>query len=490
MVGVIFFIASGLAFLSVSLVLPVVLSLIFPNDLPVGNLLVVTILGLFLSALILVSISGRKKGMNRVQSLLAVVLLWIVIPCAAAIPFAVTGTENPVNALFEAFSGITTTGASVHNSATELPLPMRLWRSQLEWIGGFMILVCVLHILAPAEIGGLPRAGGRFVRGERELTENLDIGRLGILLLQYGVITVVITLAFLMCGISGLDSLMLAMLAISTGGFVPVDQPLDLAIGQMGVFIMAVALSVGATSLFWQRYSARDLAGLWRRNHEATWIIRIIFAIALVYAFLLYRASGSSGIMASAMSINEGLFAAASLVSTSGIETRPGVIALFPTLLVVYIVLGGASMFSTSGGIKLYRTGGMLLQARRELNLLVYPSSVSSMRIGGTLIGERSAQMAWTVFILATVVLAGTSFIFAATGAGFEASFIAATALFANAGPIYFALKPLGADPAVWPTYADFPTLAKFAAIGAMVLGRLEVLVVLAAFNFNYWINR
>ncbi len=490
MTGVIFFVAAAISFLSLALILPVGLALATSSDLATVNLSILAVLSIFASTLVLAAVSERVHGMNRVQSLLAVVVLWLLVPIVGSLPFVVTGTTPLGTALFEAYSGLTTTGATTFVNPADLPLPLRFWRSELEWIGGFFTLVCVLHILAPAGIGGMPRAGGRFVRGEQELTAHLDLVRLRSLFMQYLLITIMIALFLVLTGLDAITALMLAMLAISTGGFVPLEQPLDLAIGQGAVLVMAIGFALGATCLFWQNYSLKDFRGFVRRNQEAIWIFRIIAVLAAIYGFLLHGAAGTTGLWGAFTALNEGFFTAASLVSTSGVQTRAGVIGLLPSLLVVYIILNGASIFSTSSGIKLYRIAGMFVQARRELELLVYPSSVGTMRISGVPMDQKSARMAWTVFVLATATIVGSAFLICALDADFEAAFIASVALFSNAGPVYTALIPLGADVASWPTYADLSGLAMFGAVLTMLLGRLEVLVVLAAFNFAYWVNR
>ena len=66
----------------------------------------------------------------------------------------------------------------------------------------------------------------------------------------------------------------------------------------------------------------------------------------------------------------------------------------------------------------------------------------------------------------------------------FEAALSAAIAGFSNIGPLYGAGW---ADPATWTPYAEFDGFAKLVFIAVMILGRLEVLIVFAAFNLAYW---
>ncbi len=491
MTGMIFLVCVTLLALFISLLLPVVLATSFESpDFHTSSMAIYAALGIFIAVLVLAAIYGRHRGLTRVQSLLALVIVWITVPVAGALPFVVTGEMPFQLALFEGFSGITTTGATVFQDPNLLPLPLRFWRSQLEWFGGFLTLVSVLHVLAPAGVGGLPRAGGRHVRGERELTAHLDFMRLRLLLIQYLFVTVLIALGFIFCGIQPINALMLAMTAIATGGFVPINGSLDLALGPGGMLVMSIALALGATSFFWQTFSLRGLRETITQNRESVWILRVIGTLAVGYALLLYKGAGSNSITDLLSALNEGLFTAASVVSTAGIETRPGVIALMPSLLVVFVILCGASIFSTAGGIKFYRLAGMIAHSWRELELLIFPSAVRSVHFFGERDSEKAGRSVWAVFVLATVTICVACVLITVSGPGFEAGFIAVLALFSNAGHIYTALIPLGADPAVWPKFADFGWLGIAVSIVVMVLGRLEVVVVFAALNLAYWTNR
>ena len=56
------------------------------------------------------------------------------------------------NALFEAVSGLTATGATVLTGLDHLPPGMLLWRSILQWIGGVGILA--MFVLVLSDFGG------------------------------------------------------------------------------------------------------------------------------------------------------------------------------------------------------------------------------------------------------------------------------------------------------------------------------------------------
>ena len=80
----------------------------------------------------------------------------------------------------------------------------------------------------------------------------------------------------------------------------------------------------------------------------------------MAFAAALDRsADGASGIGDILVS---GLATGISLVTTTGFQTDAASFSVLPFTLVLFIAFVGAGTFSTAGGIKMYRVGGMLVQ--------------------------------------------------------------------------------------------------------------------------------
>ena len=62
--------------------------------------------------------------------------------------------RNPIDAYFEAMSGMTTTGASVLTDIPALNQSMAMWRQFSQWLGGMGIVVLALAILPRLRVGG------------------------------------------------------------------------------------------------------------------------------------------------------------------------------------------------------------------------------------------------------------------------------------------------------------------------------------------------
>ena len=84
-------------------------------------------------------VHGRPDYFRR-EGLAVVGLSWLVGGVAGALPYMFTGTFTSfVDALFEAVSGLTTTGSTVLSPAgiDALPMSIAFWRSFTHWLGGF-----------------------------------------------------------------------------------------------------------------------------------------------------------------------------------------------------------------------------------------------------------------------------------------------------------------------------------------------------------------
>src|SRR5882672_3261503 len=89
---------------------------------------------------------------------LVTVLFWTVLSAFGAIPLYVTdsGWHSYTDALFEAVSGLTTTGATVvPHGIDQLPPSLNYYRAQLHWLGGVGVIVLAVAVLPMLGVGGM-----------------------------------------------------------------------------------------------------------------------------------------------------------------------------------------------------------------------------------------------------------------------------------------------------------------------------------------------
>ena len=151
-----------------------------------------------------------------------------------------------------------------------------------------------------------------------------------------------------------------------------------------------------------------------------------------------------------------------------------------PVLFFFLIFVGGCAG-STSGGIKIYRFVILTQLIKSSLNELIYSKGVFLMRYGKQVVDQavfRSAMIMITTFLS---FLALITIILGAMGLDFITALSGAASALANVGPgIGDIIGPSG-------NYATLDDPEKFVLIIAMILGRLELLVVMALFMPILW---
>jgi len=491
---VIFLLAFASALFFGSLVAPILVGSAFGEREPVIRLSILASTGAFVASVTMAATLGYKHVLTPNRLLLSMVAVWMTMALIGTTPFMLVSGMPFGQALFESVSGLTTSGASTIVSRGALPQSILFWRLQLEWTGGFLTLASLFLVLSPLAIGGLPR---RAMASEwrADLSDERDGGvehlkRYMPLLAAYGGVSILVFLAYIASGADSLGAAHLTMTSISTGGFNPTDSELEAHYGSTTLTVMACVLAVAATSLFWQRYDlANPVRVIWR-NREAWWVVLLIATLTLLYLIAFNTIGALRGPGGAGTVILESFFAAASVISTSGHSIRPGVIALLPEIMVFSIAFVSAAVFSTASGLKVHRLGAMLVQSIRELNLLIYPSSITPTRIAQADYDERVIVETWPVLVLTLAVMAFGVFTIAGGQGTFEAAMLAAMALVLNAGPLYEAYVPIAATPELWPDYRDFTSFERYIGCAIMLLGRLEFIAVFAILNLKYWLSR
>ena len=91
---------------------------------------------------------AQFPNLLAIDGALLVVLVWFVLSLAAAPPIMAARPDlSLIEAVFEAVSAITTTGATVLTGLEKLPPAVNLWRHELNWLGGMGIIVLAVAIL-------------------------------------------------------------------------------------------------------------------------------------------------------------------------------------------------------------------------------------------------------------------------------------------------------------------------------------------------------
>jgi trk system potassium uptake protein TrkH len=405
--------------------------------------------------------------------LIFLLLFWTIIPVATALPFISLQTvPSGLVAYFESMSAITTTGASTL-VPEEIPRTLVLWRAVLQWSGGCVVATFAVVLLAALNLSGIGIHKSIFFTMKRgELFSRLvEIGR--IIALLYATIAFLCFGFLMLAGTPVFDAFCLGLSAVSTGGLTPRSGMLNSYVSNIGGIVLALTCLLGAAnvSILWDLVRRRTWtavkATLFNVEHRGTLVIVGIF---IVTGFLY---SGHIHLHTVAVE-------AAYLASTTGFDFHViGVDIISPSILIALSLVGGSAL-STAGGIKIIRMLLLLRHLRTDLDRMSHPSRVMPVRFKGQQIEDKAFLSIWMYFFGYTLVFAMGTIALGASGVDFTYAVAACAAALSNTGPLLQATYPEI-------TYASMNQMSQGILIVVMLLGRVEVLVILAAISPSQW---
>ncbi len=406
---------------------------------------------------ILTATRGLKSRASALDALGLALLSWITAPAMAALPFWLTGYFDPIDAVFEAYSAVTTTGATLL-PADDLPRSLIFWRAILGWLGGYATLLLAIGVFAALDrdVPAIRKSALLTLRSD-DVFSHLPLAAKRVAII-YSVLTSLVWLGLLFGGNGLFNATVLAMSAISTSGYTPTDGGLLETIGPISTVWVMIGCLVGALNiaLFWDVIRDRSVL----RDPDILGIFALI--VGLGGFFILARpGTPFSDVMDAAF-----------IVTTSGFSAGGGVIPALAASIFVALIGGAAA--STTGGIKVSRILLLWKRMGSELAILSDPRSVVPVSFRGRRVHEGALVGIWA-YVLAFVAAIGLgTIVLSSVGLDFETAFLAMAAALANIGPLLDQSHELT-------SWRQVPDEAKPILISAMILGRLEVLAAIAA---------
>jgi len=422
-----------------------------------------------------------RRELKPRDGFLLVTLSWVLMSASAAIPLMLALTDlSFTDAFFETMSGLTTTGSTVLNHLDALPQSLNLWRCALHWIGGIGIIVLAVAVLPLLGVGGMQLYKAETpgpVKDEKLTPRITETAKA--LWLTYLAITVAGVIALRAAGMSWFDAICHCFSAMGLGGF----STHDVSIGFFNSFaveLVLVALMIVAALNFSRHFLAfRSMSFKpYATDSEGKAVLIVISgSVALVSALLWI--DGTYPTMTEG--IRHSMFNVVSIATTTGFVTED--YEKWPAFLPVWLLFLSCitcSTGSTGGGIKMFRTLLLVRQARRELKLLVHPSAVIPIRIGGQAIPDRVVYSVLAFIFLYFGVILVLTFALLATGLDLVSSFSAVVGSVNNLGPGLGAVGPST-------NFSALTDIQTWICTVAMLVGRLEIFSVLVLFTAHFW---
>lgn len=437
--------------------------------------------GFFGTALV-IGLRGAPDTESRRDAFLLPVLVSVALPVLSALPiYFGTDLQTLTDAYFEAVSALTTTGTTVFSEPAVLPQSILLWRSQLQWIGGFLTLVLFLAVLHPVGTTGLRVIVNPLPRGDAEGLFGHVIHSVQLIWWPYLLLTLLCISLLMVAGMPAFDAVNYGFVTVSTGGFGLDARSLA---AYDSVLIEAVILPfmwAGAFSciVLWLVASGRYREVL--QNPEVRYFASFLIAAYCLAVIGLYGTEDGTDNGIRARELFRILFHVSSVLSTTGLYTElPGGWEPYAATLMMVLLWIGGSVGSTAGGLKLMRFTLLLKHAGQELSRLSHPHSVLRVRYGGYVVEGTVLAAVWTYFVVFVLCVAAVSLSLGADGLAFRDAVGMAAATLSNAGP---AAHLAGVDTDL----QQISDLNKLLLSFGMIVGRLEIFAVIALFSPSFW---
>lgn len=442
---------------------------------------------IFLTALLLTLSAGLglwlpfrkiKRDFRIREGILVVVSFWFVLSLFATIPFLLSNSLEMSfsDAFFESMSGLTTTGATVISGLDDLPKSILYYRQQLQWLGGMGIIVLALAILPMLGVRGMElyHAESSGISKDR-LTPRLTQTAKVLWVIYIG-FTLACALFYYWAGMDIFDAIGHSYTTVAIGGFSTHDA-------SIGYFDSIAIESVAVVFMFLAGINFSLHFFVWRQNHinhyyqdsEFKAYVAFLTFLSVVVTFYLVNTGQYQSI---GEAFRYGIFQSVSMATTTGfISTNFSAWAILPVLL-IFASFIGASVGSTGGGIKVVRVLLMFKLAAKEIKKIIHPNAQINIKLNKRSISESTLVSVWGFFALYVISFTVIMIALMLTGLSQVSSFSATAASINNLGP------GLGE---VSIHYGNINDIAKWILSLSMLLGRLEILTLVALLHRAFW---
>lgn len=392
---------------------------------------------------------GSHGNFFRKESILIVVLVWILTSVIGAMPFYFTKTlDSPLDALFESVSGFSTTGASIilqkkydpltgqeipykvashdtfdsytflgtvakyidpftgnlYEGFEAMPRPVLFWRSFIQWLGGIGVVFVFLALFPNISIGGkfLYQAEAHPALHESSDQEALrprvaEVASylwkiyLGLTLIE------VLLLHFLSSDVPLFDAVCISLSNISTGGFAIHAENMAFYSEPITQWIIISFMLIGAMNFALYFYVLTgNIKKLWNLELLLFWIFVIVISFGVTIKLLPIDFLKDP--------IRAGCFQAISALTCTGFSTANYNLWPLPSLILMILAmyLGGMTG-STSGGIKTSRHIILFKSFKKKLEKIYRPNLIKPVKIGSTITDHSSKNTVflffWTIIV-------------------------------------------------------------------------------------------
>ena len=418
----------------------------------------------------------QDEQVHRKDAIWVVVIVWTLMGVFGGLPFVLEGVLKPTAALFEAFSGFTTTGATVVGDIESLSRATNFWRCEMHWIGGMGIVVLFVAVFPQLGVGAkqlfrteVPGPNPEGLRPKIRQTATA-------LWWIYGGLTALCTILMFVAGMPLFEAICHAMSTLGTGGYSPRAASIGHYQSPLIDWITAAFMLIAGLNFALYYAMAR---GRWKavlEDPETRFYLGFnLLIIAVVAVSIWFQQAGRHATVFE--TLRHSTFQTLAVTTTTGFmtedfDTYPEVARY---LLFLAMFVGGCAG-STAGGIKAIRVLLLFKVAAREIRSLASPNVIATIKSGSQAIPLRVTTSVLVFVVTYMLIFAFTSLFLVFLKLDLVSAMSATVACLSSVGP---GLESVG--PAQ--NFAGVPPVGKLALCACMLAGRLEIFVLLSIFS-------
>ncbi|WP_296766446.1 TrkH family potassium uptake protein [Sediminimonas sp.] len=416
---------------------------------------------------------GAFTGLRRLQTFLLTTSIWLTAAIAGALPLYLW-SMSPVDALFEATSGFTTTGSTVMTGLDDTPHGILMWRAMMQMMGGIGFIVVGIALLPILKVGGM-----QLFRTESSDKTDKELGNAARFafgtLVVYAALMALCAMLYRIGGMSVFNAAAHAMTTVSTGGYSTSDSSFGQFDSAFLQWVAVVFMVMGALPFAWY------LRVLLRHRLRSEQVMALLWTLAAVIACISLWLTLTTGTpVLDALRLVA--FNVVSVITTTGYATTDYTLwGPFAVAAFFMLTFAGGCTGSTSGGVKSMRWIILLRAAHAEIRKIPLPNAVSTIRYEGRKVEDDVMSGVISYFTIFALTLACLAFALGLLGLDFQTALSGALTSLTNVGP--------GIGPVIGPagSFAPLGDSAKLLLVAGMLLGRLEMLTVLVLLTPAFW---
>jgi trk system potassium uptake protein TrkH len=421
--------------------------------------------------------SKNFDDLKRNEGMLIVSMAWIVTGAMGAVPYLFYGL-SPLDAYFEAISGITTTGATILTDFSLYPKTFFFWRGLSQWLGGMGIIVLFVAILPQFAVAGRQMFFAEAPGPTEEKVTPRITHTAKALWLVYAGLTILEIVFLVIADMPLFDAVCNSFTTMAAGGFSPHPESILGYNSPAVTWIITLFMFLAGSNFALQyRVIVKRNPGIFFLNEEFCFYgtIVLLASMGLGLALLVNGEYASEGV------VRDSLFQIVSMMTTTGFSSADFALwSVAAQTMIFMVMLVGGCAGSAGGGVKVIRVLFGFKYLKRELTQIVHPQAVLPIKIDRKSVAADIQRQILGFLLFYLVIMSCSALAVTIIEGSGSIGLVGTAATIGNIGPGFGEIGPMG-------SFGNLAPLTKAIFILNMVVGRLELIPFLAMLHPDFW---